>query len=62
MNYEVSLNGKIIGSICREFPELYPDDWTIGLKILPYNHVARLNKCLAFISNNFPGVVLRRVE
>lgn len=43
--YRVIVDGKTEGGIFKEIPEMYPDDWTIGVKYSLCNTVTSLERC-----------------
>jgi hypothetical protein len=43
-SYKVIVKGEVIGQIWQEYPDLFADDWTVGLKTMPMNTVGSLEK------------------
>jgi len=59
-SYQVFLNKECIGGIWQELPEDYPNDWTIGIKTIPYNHVAPLENCKKVVLEKHPDAKIKK--
>jgi len=62
MWYSVIVDGENKGGIWQELKEIYPDDWTIGVKDELCNWVTSLEKCKERVLEIYPNATLKEMK
>ena len=58
-NIVVYENGKVVGNIIRESPDMFPEDWTLVLDKVKSEIVASLERCKMYAYSYHPKATFK---